>query len=173
MTGGISDVGVPNPNVAQVPNFGNLTFAQKLAAFPSDAAGNVVDFVKENPGTSLFAAGLAGTNAYDAWMANKEIKEREKERTRTNNRFAQVFDNPPINLGAYYSNPDFRTPQRPMLVKKGGEIPSKGLGDIVPAMLEPGEFVMTRSAVTGAGNGSQKNGIKRMYSMMKDFERRV
>ena len=60
-----------------------------------------------------------------------------------------------------------------MLVKKGGEIPSKGLGDIVPAMLEPGEFVMTRNAVAGAGNGSQKNGIKRMYSMMKDFERRV
>ena len=40
-------------------------------------------------------------------------------------------------------------------------------------MLEPGEFVMTRNAVTGAGGGSQKDGIKRMYSMMRELEGRV
>ena len=108
-------------------------------------------------------------------MTNKEIENEAEERTRTNNRFATAYDlaargRGPINLG---QNPGIAYPTRPMLVKKGGEIPSKGLGDIVPAMLEPGEFVMTRSAVTGAGNGSQKDGIKRMYSMMKDFEGRV
>ena len=37
-------------------------------------------------------------------------------------------------------------------------------------MLEPGEFVMNRKAVIGAGNGSQKAGIKRMYAMMRQFE---
>ena len=29
----------------------------------------------------------------------------------------------------------------------GGEVPGQGTGDIVPAMLEPGEFVMSKGAV--------------------------
>ena len=52
-----------------------------------------------------------------------------------------------------------------------GGVPGQGLGDIVPAMLEPGEFVMTRRAVKGAGNGSQREGIKRMYAQMRELER--
>ena len=33
-----------------------------------------------------------------------------------------------------------------------------------------GEFVMTAKAVRGAGNGSRKEGVRRMYDMMRTFE---
>lgn len=57
--------------------------------------------------------------------------------------------------------------------RTGGIDPSEGSGtkDDVPAMLNAGEFVMTRDAVKGAGNGSLDKGIDRMYSMMDSFER--
>ena len=33
----------------------------------------------------------------------------------------------------------------------GGEVPGEGTGDTVPAMLEPGEFVMSKGAVQNEG----------------------
>jgi hypothetical protein len=39
-------------------------------------------------------------------------------------------------------------------------------------MLMPGEFVMTTDAVRGAGNGNLNNGIKNMYSVMRNLEAR-
>jgi hypothetical protein len=38
-------------------------------------------------------------------------------------------------------------------------------------MLMAGEFVMTRDAVKGAGNGNLREGIDKMYNMMNKFER--
>ena len=57
--------------------------------------------------------------------------------------------------------------------RTGGIDPSEGSGtkDDVPAMLNAGEFVMTRDAVKGAGGGNLDRGIDRMYSMMDSFER--
>ena len=57
--------------------------------------------------------------------------------------------------------------------RDGGIMPSEGSGteDDVPAMLTAGEFVMTRDAVKGAGNGNLNNGINKMYSMMDTLER--
>ena len=146
------------------------------AGIPADIVDSVKttaqEQFKKNKLGLFGGAGLAYFNYKAQEEENERIKKAKEDAQKANSLFAQAFrvGSPGINLG---QNPDFRPPQRPMLVKKGGEIPSKGLGDIVPAMLEPGEFVMTRNAVAGAGNGSQKNGIKRMYSMMKDFERRV
>ena len=40
-------------------------------------------------------------------------------------------------------------------------------------MLTAGEFVMTRDAVKGAGNGSLNRGIQKMYGMMNDLERKA
>jgi len=59
--------------------------------------------------------------------------------------------------------------------RNGGIMPSEGSGteDDVPAMLTAGEFVMTRDAVKGAGNGNLKNGINKMYGMMDSLERKV
>jgi hypothetical protein len=48
--------------------------------------------------------------------------------------------------------------------------PGTGTSDDIPAMLSDGEFVMTAQAVQGAGNGSRKQGMRRMYDMMRNFE---
>jgi hypothetical protein len=73
-------------------------------------------------------------------------------------------------------------PSRSVAAANGGDIssfprktgPIRGPGtetsDDIPAMLSDGEFVMTARAVRGAGNGSRKEGMNRMYQMMKNFE---
>ena len=55
----------------------------------------------------------------------------------------------------------------------GGEIvgPGTSTSDSIPAMLSDGEFVMNAKAVQGAGGGDRKEGAKRMYAMMKRFEK--
>ena len=59
-----------------------------------------------------------------------------------------------------------------MFSRKTGAIagPGTGTSDDIPAMLSDGEFVMTAKAVRGAGNGSRKKGVKKMYDMMRAFE---
>jgi hypothetical protein len=56
--------------------------------------------------------------------------------------------------------------------RNGGIMPNEGSGtkDDVPAMLTAGEFVMTRDAVKGAGNGNLNKGIQKMYGMMDKLE---
>jgi hypothetical protein len=49
--------------------------------------------------------------------------------------------------------------------------PGTETSDSIPAMLSDGEFVFTARAVRGAGNGSRRQGAKRMYQMMKQFEK--
>ena len=39
----------------------------------------------------------------------------------------------------------------PAAMQGGGEVPGQGTGDVVPAMLEPGEFVMSKGAVQNEG----------------------
>ena len=57
--------------------------------------------------------------------------------------------------------------------RKNGAIygPGTETSDDIPAMLSDGEFVMTAKAVRGAGNGSREAGMRRMYDMMRNFER--
>ena len=59
--------------------------------------------------------------------------------------------------------------------RDGGIMPDEGSGrdDDVPAMLTAGEFVMTRDAVKGAGNGDLNRGIQNMYGVMNDLERKA
>jgi len=56
--------------------------------------------------------------------------------------------------------------------RRNGAIAGPGTetSDDIPAMLSDGEFVMTAKAVRGAGNGSRKQGMQNMYSMMRNFE---
>ena len=54
----------------------------------------------------------------------------------------------------------------------GGIMNARSHGDIVPALLEPGEFVMTLQSVKGAGNGDARQGAKNMYKMMRQLEGR-
>lgn len=58
--------------------------------------------------------------------------------------------------------------------RNGGIAPTEGTAgqDSVRAMLMPGEFVMTTDAVKGLGNGNLNNGIKNMYTVMRNLESR-
>ena len=58
--------------------------------------------------------------------------------------------------------------------RTGGIAPTEGVPgeDSVRAMLMPGEFVMTTDAVRGLGNGNLNNGIKNMYTVMRNLESR-
>ena len=56
--------------------------------------------------------------------------------------------------------------------QRGGIMNARSHGDIVPALLEPGEFVMTLQSVKGAGNGDARQGAKNMYKMMRQLEGR-
>lgn len=59
--------------------------------------------------------------------------------------------------------------------RRTGQISGPGTetSDSIPAMLSDGEFVMTARAVRGAGGGSRREGAKRMYQMMRAFERKA
>ena len=54
-----------------------------------------------------------------------------------------------------------------------GTAEGSGTKDDVPAMLMAGEFVMTKDAMKGLGNGNADLGIQRAYSMMDKLERRA
>ena len=58
--------------------------------------------------------------------------------------------------------------------RKTGPIngPGTGTSDSIPAMLSDGEFVFTAKAVRNFGNGSRREGAKKMYQMMKALERK-
>jgi hypothetical protein len=57
--------------------------------------------------------------------------------------------------------------------RRTGQISGPGTekSDSIPAMLSDGEFVMTASAVRGAGKGDRRAGAKRMYKLMHQLEK--
>jgi hypothetical protein len=59
-----------------------------------------------------------------------------------------------------------------MFPRRDGYIAGPGTetSDDIPAMLSDGEFVMTSKAVRGLGNGNRKQGVRKMYDMMRAFE---
>ncbi len=69
----------------------------------------------------------------------------------------------------YYQDSAFQ----PVRANDGGEIigPGTPTSDSIPAMLSDGEFVFNAKSVRGAGKGDRKAGAKRMYDMMKEFEK--
>ena len=71
----------------------------------------------------------------------------------------------------YGRNPAY---QSRIAVADGGMIEGPGTptSDSIPAMLSDGEFVMNAKAVRGAGGGDRTEGAKRMYAMMRNFEKR-
>jgi hypothetical protein len=59
--------------------------------------------------------------------------------------------------------------------RKTGQIsgPGTGTSDDIPAMLSDGEFVVTAKAVRGIGNGSRREGAKKLYRMMHAMEKKA
>ena len=64
---------------------------------------------------------------------------------------------------------------RQLAGRGGGFIPmgTKPRADDVPAMLSKDEFVMTRDAVKGLGNGDVNVGAQKMYDLMNQLEAKV
>ena len=83
---------------------------------------------------------------------------------------APVRTTMPLEPPTYYRQGGQAFPRR-----TGGIDPSEGVPnqDSVRAMLMPGEFVMTTKAVRGMSrNGDSREGIRNMYSMMRNLEAR-
>ena len=79
-----------------------------------------------------------------------------------------------INPMMVAQNPQLFGRTSPVMMNDGGEIigPGTGTSDSIPAMLSDGEFVFTKNAVDGAGNGDRNEGAKKMYALMKDLEKK-
>ena len=78
----------------------------------------------------------------------------------------QDYLNPPSPVQTAASGGEMEFPRRNGYI--GG--PGTETSDDIPAMLSDGEFVMTSRAVRGLGNGSRKQGVRKMYDMMRAFE---
>jgi len=82
-----------------------------------------------------------------------------------------TYGSTPATYGSPYSIPSYAT----IRVADGGHVrgPGTATSDSIPAYLSDGEFVMTTKAVRGAGNGSLREGARRLYAMMDELERRA
>jgi hypothetical protein len=84
-----------------------------------------------------------------------------------------VYDSPVMNPMMQGGINTLRNGGTPHYPRRTGQIngPGTETSDDIPAMLSDGEFVMTARAVRGMGNGSRREGAKRMYALMNQLER--
>jgi len=84
-----------------------------------------------------------------------------------------VYDSPVMNPMMQGGINTLRHGGTPHYPRRTGQIDGPGTetSDDIPAMLSDGEFVMTARAVRGMGNGSRREGAKRMYALMNQLER--
>ena len=173
--------------------------AEPAGVVDRDAEGNVItgaDLIAQNPGDYL--AGDIGTRTLDP-NTGEYVEKRVSSpgiygniyasMDGTGSYFAPNFVVPttsPFELPAGYlarSNPGGPFARPYVTAAQGGAIFPRRNGGIMPdegvpgkdsvrAMLMPGEFVMTTDAVRGAGNGNVQQGIRNMYSMMRNLETR-
>ena len=144
----------------------------EVGRYAKNVPGEMVDWVGDNKLRTAMAGGL-GYMAYKEAAEAERLAEEEEADRLAGNRAVYDYSQRYRDIGTNAIGYRGKSPSITLTAEHGGAIPGQGQGDIVPAMLEPGEFVMTRNAVTGAGGGSQKDGIKRMYSMMRELEGRV
>jgi hypothetical protein len=158
------NTGVTEAN--QVPdNF--LTKAIKTIAPESGFFGSKVFDLMNNP------LGLAATLGITA-EAFAAMSPEEKEEAIRKYAFGTTDKfNPLIDFSAQKARPMNKGGATSFPRRDGGIMPSEGSGtkDDVPAMLTAGEFVLTRDAVKGLGDGNLNSGIQKAYTMMDKLER--
>ena len=163
--------------ILSLPGNADMSFTQANQAAINFLKPGFMDYV---PAVATATLGAGAFGAFDTpeqkmrdpyGITAKELLEKNPELYR-------------VLYGPYMAPP--RTTRDQVLVPatsfaaKGGEMfprktgfisgPGTETSDDVPAMLSDGEFVMTARAVRGLGNGSRKQGVRKMYDMMKNFE---
>ena len=160
----------------------------------SSIFGGVMDFVKENPMTSLGLGSLAlgalsspeeeETRNPDygrpgeAWDVEyrgvrydlDDPEEREEYKARKDADRKEYSEREPVlaaDGGAMYGH-DKMSYDTPITGEVNG--PGTGTSDSVPARLSDGEFVLTAKSVRGAGGGDRDIGAARLYDMMAELE---
>ena len=174
------------------PDVSSPEFLKKVQDFKTAGAPNPFEsamqaskpgFTDYIPAVGLATLGAGALGAFDTpeqRMPENPYGKSSRELLESNPELYRVLYGPYV--------PPTRTTRDQVLVPsafaaKGGEMfprrtgfisgPGTETSDDVPAMLSDGEFVMTAKAVRGLGNGSRKQGVRKMYDMMKNFERSV
>ena len=160
----------------------------------SSMFGGVMDFVKENPMTSLGLGSLA--------LGALSSPEEEETRNPDYGRPGEAWDVEYRGVRYDLDDPEERdaykarkaadrqeyNEREPVLAADGGAMygrdkmsydtpitgevsgPGTGTSDSVPARLSDGEFVLTAKSVRGAGGGDRDIGAARLYDMMAELE---
>jgi len=144
---------------------GTLGIAKALVDGGFLSEGKVANFLNTKAGEALFS----GLGSQVLSMFNKD----DEVPTSISRPFGGEGDiriNIPNKYAAGGYIDDQYFPRR-----TGGIMPSEGSGqkDDVPAMLMAGEFVFTKDAVKGLGDGDSNRGIEKAYSMMNKLEDRA
>ena len=181
-------------DAGQIP----VTAAAKVGSTAASGSGSgIMNFIKNNPGTSALLAGGAalGLGALTAeeeaqlesygpgdprYIAYDKYKRMTPAEQKSEAGIALLKE---AGIGPKYGYEDLAritgiTPQAAQqyqmgrygfTMRAGGAVngPGTGTSDSIPAMLSDGEFVMTAKAVDGAGGPAQ------MYRMMSEFEKRA
>ena len=144
---------------------GTLGIAKALVDGGLLSQGKVADFLNTRAGEALFS----GLGSQVLSMFNKD----DGVPTSISKPFGGEGDIR-INIPNKYATGGYIDDQY-FPRRTGGIMPSEGSGqkDDVPAMLMAGEFVLTKDAVQGLGDGDSNRGIERAYSMMNNLENRA
>ena len=136
-----------------------------------DAEGNLITgqtLLEQNPEKYL-VRGLGGGPRQPAQAPTTSPTHRlGPQGAASSYRYASPYINP-------LEYPVMRSEGGPIYPRRSGGIhPDEGVPgqDSVRALLTPGEFVMTEKAVRGVGGGDTQQGIRNMYSIMRDLESR-
>lgn len=134
-------------------------------AFPSLQGGKMLDLLSSPVGEALaFSLG-------SGLLSKLGGKEEESGETRRALRpFGGTTEYIPFTVPQYMAGGMVNGQYFPR--RNGGIMPNEGSGqkDDVPAMLMAGEFVLTKDAVKGLGNGDQERGIQKAYKLMDRLE---
>lgn len=146
----------------QVAQQGGFAPAELAAAYPSIGYGGVNRILGRGAMQTAYAPMLQGQQGFRAQQAAKYAAAAAR----------------PTAAGAPKAAFGMNTGGIAALAQGGyprmnGQISGPGTekSDSIPAMLSDGEFVMTAKAVRGAGNGSRREGAKKMYKLMHQLER--
>ena len=87
----------------------------------------------------------------EAAKGQKEVDKAEKIANKEDKKDVSESLKPDDDVGAAPEPGTQQTPDDPVKMNKGGQVPGQGDKDTVPAMLTPGEFVMSKGAVEQYG----------------------